>query len=122
MRKWAFFGTDDPDTAAYAAEYNRILNDKMPEGFSNLVRERYLAFSVGASSVDSAVPKLARMRTDAMQTLAKIRSGARMLDGLATLFGTISSETEACLPELDRAHVAQRRMHPLVVVPPDVVV
>ena len=27
-----FFRTDDPDTAAYAAEYNRILNDKMREG------------------------------------------------------------------------------------------
>ena len=76
-----FFGTDDPDTAAYATEYNRILNDKMREGVSNLVRERYLTFSVGAPDVDAAVPKLARMRTDAMQTLAKIRSGARVLDG-----------------------------------------
>ena len=26
--------------------------------------------------------------------------------GLATLFGTLFSETEACVPELDRAHVA----------------
>lgn len=42
--------------------------------------------------------------------------------GLATLFGTVFSETEACLPELDRAHVAQGRVHSLVVVPPDVVV
>ena len=77
----AFFRTDDADTAAYAAEYNRILNDKMREGVSNLVRERYLTFSVGAASVDAAVPKLARMRTDAMQTLTKIRSGARVLTG-----------------------------------------
>ena len=45
-----FFGEDDPATAAYAAEYNRILNDKMREGVSNLVRERYLTFSVGAAS------------------------------------------------------------------------
>ena len=32
------------------------------------------------------------------------------------------SETEARFPELDRAHVAQRRVHVLVVVPPNVAV
>ena len=32
------------------------------------------------------------------------------------------SETEACPPELDRAHVAELRVHALVVVPPNVVV
>ena len=52
-----FFPTDDPQTAAYAEEYNRILNDKMREGVSNLVRERYLTFAVGAPSVDAAVPR-----------------------------------------------------------------
>ena len=76
-----FFPTDDEDTEAYAREYNRILNDKMREGVSNLVRERYLTFATGAKDVDAAVPKLARMRTDAIQTLNKIRSGARVLDG-----------------------------------------
>ena len=78
--KKVFFSTDDPDTAGYAREYNRILNDKMREGVSNLVRERYLTFSTGAASVDAAVPKLARMRSDAMQTLGKIRSDSRVLD------------------------------------------
>lgn len=72
-----FFPTDDADTEEYAREYNRILNDKMREGVSNLVRERYLTFATGAKDVDAAVPKLARMRTDAIQTLNKIRSGAR---------------------------------------------
>ena len=76
-----FFPTDDPDTAELACEYNRILNDKMREGISNLVRHRYLTFATGAPSVDAAVPKLARMRNDAMQTLAKIRSDSRVLDG-----------------------------------------
>ena len=38
-------------------------------------------FATGAKDVDAAVPKLARMRTDAIQTLNKIRSGARVLDG-----------------------------------------
>ena len=79
-----FFGEDDPATAAYA-EYNRILNDKMREGVSNLVRERYLTFSVGAASIDEAMPKLARMRTDAEQTLSKMRSASRPLSGAERL-------------------------------------
>ena len=76
-----FFDAGDPATAAYAEEYNRILNDKMREGVSNLTRERYLTFSVGAASIGEALPKLARMRTDAEQTLAKMRSAARPLSG-----------------------------------------
>ena len=95
--KKAFFSTDDPDTAGYAREYNRILNDKMREGVSNLVRERYLTFSTGASSVDAAVPKLARMRGDAMQTLAKIRSDSRVLDGEERL-RAISSQLRPTKP------------------------
>lgn len=86
-----FFKAADPDTAAYAREYNKILNDKMREGVSNLTRERYLTFSVGAQSVDDAVPKLARIRNDCMQTLAKIRSDARVLDGKERL-ATIHSQ------------------------------
>ena len=76
-----FFDEGAPETAEYAREYNWILNDKMREGVSNLVRERYLTFSTLAPDVDAAVPKLARMRSDAMQTLNKIRSSARPLDG-----------------------------------------
>ena len=76
-----FFSTDDAATSAYAQEYNRILNDKMREGVSNLTRERYLTFSVGAPSLEAAVPKLARMRGDAEQTLAKMRSATRVLSG-----------------------------------------
>lgn len=41
-----FFSEEDLDTAAYAAEYNRILNEKMREGVSNLTRERYLSESI----------------------------------------------------------------------------
>ena len=81
-----FFGEDDPATAAAAPAYHhRILNDKMREGVSNLVRERYLTFSVGAASIDEAMPKLARMRTDAEQTLSKMRSASRPLSGAERL-------------------------------------
>lgn len=89
-----FFPTDDPQTAAYAEEYNRILNDKMREGVSNLVRERYLTFAVGAPSVDAAVPRLARMRGDAEQTLAKMRSSSRTLSG-AERIGVLNGQIHA---------------------------
>lgn len=95
--KKVFFSTDDPDTACYAREYNRILNDKMREGVSNLVRERYLTFSTGAASVDAAVPKLARMRSDAMQTLNRIRSDSRVLNGEERL-RAISSQLRPAKP------------------------
>lgn len=76
-----FFEHRDPKCDEYVDEYNRILNDKMREGVSNLTRERYLTFAVGARNVDAAVPKLARMKSDCMQTLARIRSDAVAIDG-----------------------------------------
>ena len=62
-------------------EYNRILNDKLREGVSNLERHRYLTYMVGADDVDAATPKLARIRADVCQTLARIRCDARPVNG-----------------------------------------
>ena len=62
-------------------EYNRILNDKLREGVSNLERHRYLTYMVGADDVDAATPKLARIRADVCQTLARIRCDARPIAG-----------------------------------------
>lgn len=76
-----FFAPREGATAPFAEEYNRILNDKMREGVSNLVRERYLTFSVGAASADAAVPRLSRMRNDCMQTLSRVRCETHVLDG-----------------------------------------
>ena len=71
-----FFEKSDPRVDEYVEEYNRILNDKMREGVSNLVRHRYLTFLVGADDLDAAAPRLARTRGDCMQTLARIRCEA----------------------------------------------
>ena len=76
-----FFEVGAGPEAPYAAEYNDILNDKMREGVSNLVRSRYLTVTVAAEDVDAAVPKLARAKSDVMGTLARIRCNARVLDG-----------------------------------------
>ena len=80
-----FFEKSDPRVDEYVEEYNRILNDKMREGVSNLVRHRYLTFLVGADDLDAAAPRLARARGDCVQTLARIRCEARMLDGAERL-------------------------------------
>ena len=80
-----FFEPGERATAGLAEEYNRILNDKMREGVSNLVRHRYLTYAVGADDVDAAVPRLARIRGDVEQTLARIRCSSRALDGAERL-------------------------------------
>jgi len=51
----AFFDDSDPVTGRYAREYNRILNDKMREGVSNLVRTRTITYAVGARDRKSVV-------------------------------------------------------------------
>ena len=81
----AFFARHDAKTDALVDEYNRILNDKMREGCSNLRRHRYLTYSVDAANLDAAVPKLARVRNDVVQTLNGIRCEARALDGAERL-------------------------------------
>ncbi len=80
-----FFEPGERATSGLAEEYNRILNDKMREGVSNLVRHRYLTYAVGADDVDAAAPKLARIRGDVEQTLARIRCSSRALDGAERL-------------------------------------
>lgn len=80
-----FFEPGRRATAGLAAEYNRILNDKMREGVSNLVRHRYLTYAVGADDVDAAVPKLACICGDVEQTLARIRCLSHALDGAERL-------------------------------------
>ena len=80
-----FFDEGDEHTRPYVDEYNRILNNKMREGVSNLKRERYLTYMVSSSDVETAVPKLARARSDIMACLARIKASAHVLDGLERL-------------------------------------
>ena len=79
--KKRFFEASGPDTEKYAKEYNRILNDKMREGVSNLTRHRYLTYMVGADDVWEAVPKLSRIKGDVIDTLSRIRCEAHALNG-----------------------------------------
>lgn len=76
-----FFGEDDPAVAPFAREYNKILNDKMLEGVSNIERSRYLTFCVGAPDARRALPKLSQARGTAADALESMRASTRVLDG-----------------------------------------
>ena len=76
-----FFEYGDNTERELVDEYNRILNDKMREGVSNLERHRYITYLVGADDIDSATPKLARIRADISQTLGRIRCDTHALSG-----------------------------------------
>lgn len=80
-----FFPKSDPCLDEYVDEYNRILNDKMREGVSNLKRHRYLTFTTKADDIDATIPKLARMRSDCTQALARIKSKSEVVDGTERL-------------------------------------
>jgi type IV secretory pathway VirB4 component len=76
-----FFKTEDPALAPFAAEYNRVLNQKMLEGVSNLSRERYLTFSTAAPSYVAALPQLATARSQLTEALNKLGCNVHALDG-----------------------------------------
>ena len=79
--------------------FNKILNQKMKEGISNIKRNRYLTYSVAAPNVDSAMPLLARIRTDISGFFAKIGCNIEIIDGynrLKLLFETLNPEEPFC--------------------------
>ena len=80
-----FFDETGGATDGLVREYNRILNDKMREGVSNLERHRYITYAVEAEDAAAAVPKLARIRSDVSAKLNRIRCEAVRLDGTERL-------------------------------------
>lgn len=65
----------------YAEIYEKILEEKQREGVSNIVRKRYVTYSVGAQSLEEATPQLARIRNDISSIFQNMKSGAHKLDG-----------------------------------------
>lgn len=79
-----FISVDAQETEATKEDariFNKVLNTKMREGVSNIKRTRVLTYSVKASSVDAAIPSLARIRTDITKALGDIGCVARVMDG-----------------------------------------
>lgn len=61
--------------------FNKILNNKMKEGVSNIRRVRVLTYTVKAASVDAAIPSLSRIRSDVEKSLADIGCEVKLMDG-----------------------------------------
>ena len=67
------------ENAGLAEQYNRVLNDKMREGCSNIRRERYITYATAAADPDRAARSLASMSTrvsEAERIYAAIVSGS----------------------------------------------
>jgi len=73
------------ENAGLAEQYNRVLNDKMREGCSNIRRERYITYATAAADPDRAARSLASMRSSVRQRLSDVRSRSRVLDGAERL-------------------------------------
>lgn len=76
-----FYVTDDPRLGVYADAYNAELNDLVKEGVSNLRKERYFTYAVGAKSLDDARRALAQARGNIVKPLTLLKSKCRVLDG-----------------------------------------
>ena len=77
----------DPDAQALRAgaedarEMNRILNDKLRQGVSNIRRRRFMTISVAAEDPDEAYRKLSRVNTDLAVNFERLRTKWGVLGG-----------------------------------------
>lgn len=72
---------EDNPFHVYGETYNKILNDKMREGVSNIRRGLYISYSVEETDMNRAVQSLSNVRTQILSSMASIGSKARKLDG-----------------------------------------
>lgn len=70
-----------PQGAADAREMNRILNEKLREGVSNITRRRLMTISTSAEDADEAWRTLSRINTDLAATFERLKSPWHVLDG-----------------------------------------
>lgn len=82
-RERVFFEPHGDCDPQLPGEYNRVLNDKMKEGVSNLRRERYLTLSVSQAGYEQARAKLAGKRSAVTARFSALGTQAHLLDGCA---------------------------------------
>jgi hypothetical protein len=70
---------------SYRKEMNNMLAEKALEGQNSILREKYLTFSAGAASYESAIPALARLETDLMGHFKALGCEVQTLGGLERL-------------------------------------
>lgn len=76
---------DNEDAQNDAAVFNKILNDKVKEGVSNIRRHRYLTYAINADNADAATRQLSRIETETSRILSSIGSKAHLMNGTERL-------------------------------------
>jgi len=64
-----------------ALEYNRIINEKMREGVSNIERGLYFILTIRTDDLSQATHKLADIRSTVQEKLSALKSRVRVLSG-----------------------------------------
>lgn len=69
----------------YRKEMNGMLAQKALEGQNSILREKYLTFSTGATTYETAIPALARLETDLTGHFKSLGCEVEMLSGVERL-------------------------------------
>lgn len=81
FRNQMFLKYRDDDLNDAREEYNKMLNDKMLQGQSNMIREKYLTFTVKAQDYKSAMQILYRVENDILNNFKTFGAQAYVLSG-----------------------------------------
>lgn len=73
--------TDEEYMQRYKKEFNAMLLEKASQRQNNVIRDKYITFTVKAENYEMAVPLLARIETDIMNNLKTLGAGDRTLTG-----------------------------------------
>ena len=73
------------ENAALAEQFNGILNQKMLDGCSNIVRTRHITYATSAPDPVRAEQALSRLRAQVRQQMSKVRSRTHVLTGAERL-------------------------------------
>lgn len=72
---------DTENIKKYKKEFNTMLMEKASQRQNNVIRDKYLTFSIKADSYEMAVPILSRIESEIMSNLKTLGAGDRTLTG-----------------------------------------
>ncbi len=73
--------TEEEYMQKYKKEFNTMLTEKASQRQNNVVRDKYITFTVKADDYARAIPLLSRIETDIMSNLKTLGAGDRTLTG-----------------------------------------
>lgn len=73
--------TDEEFMKVYKKEFNSMLMEKASQRQNNVIRDKYITFTIKGESYESAIPLLARVETDIMNNLKTLGAGDKTLTG-----------------------------------------